>query len=103
MALDHLRDSITKQNLWLYVLSSLRGGPASPSEVEREVQSRFGFSPAKITFYAVLYKLRREGLVGKTTESFRSKYEITASGERALDEAIDTLENTSERLKKHKD
>lgn len=103
MAVEHLRNSITKQNLWLYILSSLRGGPDSPSEVKREVESRFGFSPAKITFYTVLYKLRREGLVRKTTESFRSKYEITEKGERALEEAIDSLEDTSERLKRHKD
>ncbi len=102
MAVEHLRNSITKQNLWLYILSSLRGGPASPSELEREVESNFGFSPAKITFYTVLYKLRKEGLVGKTTESFRSKYGITERGARALEEAIGALENTSERLKRYK-
>ncbi len=70
--------------------------------MEREVESNFGFSPAKITFYTVLYKLRREGLVGKTTESFRSKYGITERGARALEEAIGALENTSERLKRYK-
>jgi len=102
MAVEHLRHSITKQNLWLYVLSTLRSGPASPGDVERDVESGFGFAPAKITFYSVLYKLRREGLVSKTAASFRSKYAITERGERALEEAIETLKNTSESLKKRR-
>lgn len=102
MAVEHLRRSITKQNLWLYVLSILGAGPASPSDVERDVESNFGFSPAKITFYSVLYKLKREGLVSKTAASFRSKYAITERGEKALQEAIDTLRSTSESLRKRK-
>mgnify|MGYP001590101173 CR=1 FL=1 len=99
MALDHLRDSITKQNLWLYVLSILSEGPASPAEIEKGVLSKFGFSPARITFYAVLYNLKRESLVEKIAESFRSKYMITERGEQVFRNGIGTLANTVEKLK----
>jgi DNA-binding PadR family transcriptional regulator len=99
MALEHLRDSVTKQNLWLYILSVLIEGPASPAEIEKGVLSRFGFSPAKITFYTVLYKLRKESLVEKMAESFRSKYKITEGGEQAFRNGISTLANVVEKLK----
>ena len=99
MALEHLHESITKQNLWLYILALLRDSSASPPEIKEAVRVRFGFSPAKITFYSVLYKLRREGLVEKITDSFRSRYRITEKGDGALDDGIRLLTQTVDGLK----
>ena len=92
MAYEHLRSSLTKGNLWLYVLAVLKRGEAAPVEIRKRVQKDHGFSPAAITFHSVLYKMRMEGLVRKSTDSFRSKYEITQKGIDALVEARTLLE-----------
>ena len=84
MAFDHLRDSLTKGNLWLYILAALSESPRTPTELRTLVRGSHGFAPAVITFYSVLYKLRREGLVRRSSEAFRSPYEITAKGRAEL-------------------
>jgi len=83
-ALEHLRSALTKGNLWLYVLSVLAESPANPTEIKHDVKAKYGFSPATITFYTVLYRLRREGLVKKSSDDFRAKYQITAKGKEEL-------------------
>lgn len=94
LALDHLRLSLTRGNLWLYILSELRVAPANPAELKARVRRRHNFSPASITFYSVLYKLRREGLVRKSSDSFRSAYEITGRGTQELERALSLMEET---------
>jgi DNA-binding PadR family transcriptional regulator len=84
MAYEHLRDSLTKGNLWLYILAALSDAPKTPVELRTLVKERHGFAPAIITFYSVLYKLRREGLVRRSSEAFRSSYEITPKGRSEL-------------------
>ncbi|MGD0145350.1 MAG: PadR family transcriptional regulator [Nitrososphaerales archaeon] len=84
MALDHLRTSLTKGNLWLYILSELQLGDATPSEIRSRVLAKRGFAPAAITFYSVIYRLRQEGLVKRSSDSFRSAYAITAKGKDQL-------------------
>ncbi len=80
MAYAHLRESLTKGNLWIYILAELQAGAAGPKEIKVRVQKVHGFSPATITFYSVLYKLRREGLVKRSSDAFRSTYEVTTKG-----------------------
>ena len=92
MAYEHLKESLTRSNLWIYILSALEDGPATPGEIRRKVQSRHSFSPAAITFYSVLYKLRKEGLVQRKSEEFRSAYEVTAAGRAELARAGELLE-----------
>lgn len=87
MAYEHLRESLTKGNLWLYILTALEEGPLAPLELKAAVQQEHGFAPATITFYSVLYKLSREGLVRKTSDTFRSAYAITAKGKGELAKA----------------
>jgi DNA-binding PadR family transcriptional regulator len=98
LAIEHLRDTLTKQNLWLYILTFLDKHQASPSEIKDGVQSIFNFSPAAITFYTVLYRLRREELVEKIDNSFRSKYRLTEKGRQALKEGIELLSETASGL-----
>lgn len=64
----------------MYILRLLEDGPLSPTDIKGQVLLRYCFAPATITFYTVLYRLRREGLVKKVGTSFRSRYEITARG-----------------------
>jgi DNA-binding PadR family transcriptional regulator len=99
MAYEHLRDSLTKGNLWLYVLATLKERSATPTELNAIVRERHGFAPARITFYSVLYKLQREGLVRKSTDAFRSRYEITPKGLQELARARDLLANIGLELK----
>jgi DNA-binding PadR family transcriptional regulator len=49
------------------------------------------FAPAAITFYSVIYKLRREGLVKRSSDSFRSTYAITPKGRDELLRAVSFL------------
>lgn len=91
MAMERLRSSLTKGNLWLYILRTLEEEPVSPAEIRRRVVSRFAFTPATITFYSVLYRLRKEGLVRKSAEAFRAAYEITPLGRTRLEEAREYL------------
>ena len=91
LAYEHLRNSLTKGNLWLYVLSALEEKPSSPGDIKQLVYRRFGFAPATITFYSVLYKLRQEELVKRSSEEFRSEYEITSKGREQLARARELL------------
>jgi PadR family transcriptional regulator len=91
VALSHLRASLTKENLWLYILSVLASCPASPAQIKRKVAAAYGFAPASITFYTVVYRLRKEGLVRRTSEEYRSMYELTDTGAEALQAARSLL------------
>lgn len=92
MAYDHLRSSLTRGNLWLYVLSELEAGEGTPSDLRSRVAKKHGFAPAGITFYTVIYRLRRQGLVRRSSDSFRSAYAITPRGKEELSKALDYLE-----------
>jgi PadR family transcriptional regulator PadR len=99
LAYEHLHASLTKGNLWLYVLAVLDEKPSSsPKNIKQSVQERFGFAPATITFYSVLYKLRREELVKRASEEFRSEYQITAKGREQLARAREFLDDIGKRL-----
>lgn len=98
MAYERLRNSITKGNLWLYILSVLEDGAATPSEIRESVRREFGVSAAAITFYSVLYRLSREGMVKKSSAAFRSAYEATARGKEELEKARKLIRETGERL-----
>lgn len=98
LAYEHLRGSLTKGNLWLYILTVLEKGAATPKEVKSLVERGYGFSPATITFYSVIYKLGNEKLVRKSSETFRSSYEITSKGREELAKAKRLLAETAEEL-----
>jgi DNA-binding PadR family transcriptional regulator len=88
LAFEHLQASLTRGNLWMYVLAELEKHDSSPGEIRRSVEGRHGFAPATITFYSVIYRLRREGLVKRSSEEFRSNYSITPKGRAELAKAL---------------
>lgn len=88
MAYEHLRASLTKGNLWLYVLAELAAGEGTPGELKARVESKYGFAPAAITFYTVIYRLRHEGLVRRSSEGYRSAYALTPKGRGELSKAV---------------
>ncbi len=104
--LQRLKDKLTKENLWLYVLSILRERPAYPYEISDLIEERFGWRPARVTAYIVMRSLKSKGYVkmskrkGEDTGKMRNYYEITESGRKLLDEGLSFLENTLESLKR---
>ncbi len=102
MPSQRLRRKLTKENLWLYVLSLLKDRDMYGYELRGSVEERFGFRPGNVTAYRVLYALRRQGLVRtaekKTGGRKRKYYSITPkgasemeSGKRVLREVLNGL------------
>jgi len=103
--MDRLRDKITKEVLWLYILKLLKGRPMYAYELKQEIKKAFGFEPATVSSYVVLYKLEKDGYVtarwqeGKSGKPSRKYYELTPEGEKLLKEGISFLEDTLLKLK----
>lgn len=98
LALEHLRISLTKRNLWFYILSELQLNDATPGELRSRVLDKRGFAPAAITFYSLIYRLRREGLVKRSSDSFRSAYAIAQKGRDEFFRALSYLDEVHESL-----
>lgn len=100
LAFHRLVVKITKENLWLYILKMLMTRQMYAYEINKFFKEKFGFSPALVTFYVVLYKMERQGLIqiGETKSVFgrpdRKYYKITKKGLKNLQKAIHFLEAT---------
>ena len=103
MPLDRLRRKLTKENLWIYILSLLMEGPQYAYTIPSEVERKFGWRPARITGYIVLKSLEAKGLVRMTeqmaeTGKIRKYYEITEEGKRLMEQAKEFLRDTYYKL-----
>lgn len=83
-----LKESNTKENLWIYVLRILKDGPTHAYTIREEIRRRYGFRPGTMTAYKVLYGLRTRGLVTKKLEGRKKVYSMTAKGRSELDDAL---------------
>ncbi|OLS32896.1 MAG: hypothetical protein HeimAB125_04210 [Candidatus Heimdallarchaeota archaeon AB_125] len=96
--------NLTIDLLWIWVLKLLKEGPKYAYQLKQEIQEKFGFSPATVTNYTILYLLEREGLVEKTDmrnsdeRIDRKYYIITKFGEEVMKEAELYLKQTYEKL-----
>ncbi len=99
MAFERLVSSLTRGNLWLYILTMLSEQPTYPLDLKRKFRQRFHFSPATITFYVVIYKLRREGLVETYQNNGRKFYRCTNKGLKTLQDGIEFVSRTAGLLK----
>ncbi|RDD54287.1 MAG: PadR family transcriptional regulator [Candidatus Korarchaeota archaeon NZ13-K] len=103
--MQRLEEKLTKENLWIYVLSILKERPAYPYEISELIEKRFGWKPARVTAYMVMRSLRSKGYVkvsvrrGEDTGKMRNYYEITESGVKLLEKGLQFLERTLESLK----
>ncbi|MDD4281615.1 MAG: PadR family transcriptional regulator [Candidatus Methanofastidiosa archaeon] len=92
MPLERLKQKLTKEVMWIYVLKLLQQRPMYGYEIKAQIEKNFGWSPATITSYVVLYKLESGGYV--TTEvrddeagkMKRKYYLLTKEGKALLDE-----------------
>ncbi|MHA1216924.1 MAG: PadR family transcriptional regulator [Candidatus Thorarchaeota archaeon] len=96
-AIGRLVDKLTKEMLWIYILRLLQERPHYGYELKELVSKRFGFSPATVSGYAIIYRLVKDGLIEEQRkgDSPRKYYGITERGSQAMREAkaflIDTL------------
>jgi len=83
MAYERLVKKLTIENLWMYVLSSLKSGPKYGYEIRKFIIDTYGFTPGRVTAYVVLYKLMKEECIILKEEKKdshgppRKYYEIT--------------------------
>ncbi len=99
-AITRLVNKLTKEVLWIYILRLLQERPLYGYEIKELVTKRFGFSPAVVSGYAIIYRLTRDGLIeGQTSsDSTRKYYEITEKGREAMQMAKQFLSTTISRV-----
>jgi DNA-binding PadR family transcriptional regulator len=84
-------NNLTRENLWVYILRLLQEGPKYGYEIRAMINKRFGFKPATVTSYVILYKMANDGLV-RTEKDVgegerkpdRKYYVITDEGKRVM-------------------
>lgn len=99
-----LEDSITKNNLWIYILKILSEKNLYPYKLREEIEKRFGFKSGSVTSYIVLKKLESQGFVKKWKEKSlfgpeRNFYKITPKGKKELENGIKILRNIIKKIK----
>lgn len=103
MAIRRLQKKTTVEMVWPYFLKLLKERPMYGYELKQEVNKRFGWKPATVTSYIVLYKLQRGGYVTmewreQIGKPARKYYKITKKGEELLREGIKYLKEFCSRL-----
>lgn len=95
-AMNRLVNKLTKEMLWMYILRLLQERPHYGYEIKQLIQDRFGFSPATVSGYAIIYRLIKDGLIEeqRTSDSPRKYYAITMKGESAMSEAKQFMTKT---------
>ncbi len=95
-AMHRLINKLTKEMLWIYILRLLQERPHYGYELKRLVTERFGFSPATVSGYAIIYRLMKDGLIDEQTsgDSPRKYYGITSKGREAMKGAKTFLTGT---------
>ncbi len=103
--MERLRNKITKEVLWLYILRLLKERPMYAYELKERIKEAFEFEPATVSSYVVLYKLEKEGYVtaewqeSQTGKPSRKYYTLTPEGEKLLQNGIEFLEEMVSKLK----
>lgn len=104
MAYERLAEKITRENLWLYVMRLLMDRPMYAYEIRQRISERFGFEPAMITVYVVLYGMEREGLLASSKERQSGKaiarryYRPTEKGIETFLKGVELLREAARRL-----
>ena len=97
--MHHSIKVLTKGNLWPYILSLMKKeGKVYAYNLDKSVESRFGFKPSKIMLYLVLYSLEENGLVTSSYINRRKYYRITKKGIRELNRFKKLLKIISDKL-----
>jgi DNA-binding PadR family transcriptional regulator len=95
-AINRLVSKLTKEMLWMYILRLLQERPHYGYEIKQLIRERFGFSPATVSGYAIIYRLINDGLIEeqRPDDSPRKYYAITTKGSLAMSDAKAFLAKT---------
>jgi PadR family transcriptional regulator PadR len=99
-AINRLVSKLTKEMLWMYILRLLQERPHYGYEIKQLIRERFGFSPATVSGYAIIYRLINDGLIEeqRPDDSPRKYYAITTKGSLAMVDAKEFLTMTLSRV-----
>ena len=92
-AFKRLRKKTTIDNLWMYILRLLQEKEMYGYELKESIKTKFGFEPATVTSYTILYKLEKDNLVSSHVldnpegRPDRKYYAITSEGKKAMKKA----------------
>lgn len=92
-AYKRLKKKTSIDNLWIYILRLLQEKEMYGYELKESIKTRFGFEPATVTSYTILYKLEKDNLVtshvldNPVGRPDRKYYAITSQGKKAMKEA----------------
>lgn len=89
-ALKRLKDKLTKENLWLYIVKELAEEPMYAYKVKVVLREKYNINVATVTVYTVLYRMEREGLITKV-EGDNTMYRVTERGLEQLNKAIEFM------------
>lgn len=102
--LDRLKNKMTKEVMWLYILRLLLERPMYAYEIKKHIKSRFHWEAATVTSYVVFYSLKKEGYVmtewveSKEGRPNRKYYAITDKGRALFEEGRKFMEEMMENL-----
>jgi len=103
--MERLKEKLTKEVLWIYILSLLKERPMYAYELKNKIREKFNFEPATVSSYVVLYKLEKGGYVSsewqesETGKPSRKYYELTEEGKKLLEEGIKFIEDMTKNLR----
>lgn len=86
-ALKRLKDKLTKENLWLYIVKELAEEPMYAYKVKVVLREKYNINVATVTVYTVLYRMEREGLITKVRGD-ETTYRTTERGLEQLNKAL---------------
>lgn len=96
--LNRLKSHLSRDVLWMYVLSVLKQKPMHAYGLRKEIHERFGFQPGNVTAYVVLYKLESRGFVSSLQEGNRKTYKVTKKGLDLFEKAKGMLKEVEKKL-----
>lgn len=79
-----LESRLTREILWVYVLSLLKKGASHAYVLRKKIKEKFGFLPGNVSVYVVMYNLEKRGFVRAEYERNRKVYAITKEGKELL-------------------
>lgn len=81
---ERLKKKVEKENLWYFILSSLRKTDKYGKELRNIIKKKFGFLIGTVTAYKVLYLLEMGGYVRSYKDGKIVLYSITKKGLKEL-------------------
>ena len=91
--IERLKRKVEKENLWLFILSTLSKKRRYGKELRKLIKEKYGFLTGLMTSYKVLYLLEVGGFVKSKKEGKIVFYEITEKGKKELKEAKKIMKN----------